>query len=222
MSRGFKSIIFDLDGTLIDSSTGILWALKTAFSQCKVSPLSPWSPSLIGPPLRQIISQQSESQDSLLLDSLCSSFINLYDSNGYRLSNPYNGVEPLLDELLEKGCRLFIVTNKRIVPTNKILNYLNWNSKFEGVFGIDSFVDIQFAKKENIISRITIDFKLAKKNTLYIGDRLEDYEAAVSSEIEFVNVTWGFGESHGLLPKNNKTATSADALRKLLLVEFIK
>jgi phosphoglycolate phosphatase len=217
MSPVFKSIIFDLDGTLIDSSTGILWALKTAFSQCKVSPLSPWSPSLIGPPLRQIISQQSESQDSLLLDSLCSSFINLYDSDGYRLSNPYNGIQPLLDELLEKGCRLFIATNKRIAPTNKILNYLNWNSKFEGIFGIDSFADIQAAKKEHIIRRVTNDFKLPNNNTLYIGDRFEDYQAAVSAEVDFIIVAWGFGESHRLVPKNIRKAACTDTLWKLLL-----
>jgi phosphoglycolate phosphatase len=217
MSLVFKSIIFDLDGTLIDSSTGILWALKTAFSQCGVSPLSPWSPSLIGPPLIQMITQQSESQDPLLVDRLCSAFINNYDSEGYKLCHPYSGIQHLLVALLEKNYRLFIATNKRIAPTNKILNYLNWSSKFEGVFGIDSFANIQPAKKENIISRITNDFKLPNKKTLYIGDRFEDYKAAVSAEIDFIIVTWGFGESHQLVPKTIRKATSTDALCKLLL-----
>ena len=50
MSRSFDSVIFDLDGTLIDSAPGILQGFAEAFAYCGVTPQVPWSKSLIGPP----------------------------------------------------------------------------------------------------------------------------------------------------------------------------
>jgi phosphoglycolate phosphatase len=215
MSRAYDSVIFDLDGTLIDSAPGILQAYEAAFLHCGVTPCRPWSTDLIGPPLQQTIVMQCGSQDPLLLESLRAEFIACYDSDGFRLSTPYFGIQDLLKMLQSRGVRQFIATNKRIVPTQSILSHLGWDEMFEGVFGVDSLTAAQ-TPKADVIDYITHTFGLTGERSLYVGDRLEDYEAAFTAGLPFALATWGFGDAEATVPPTCARAHSAESLGRLL------
>ncbi len=66
--------VFDLDGTLIDSSSGILSALAAAFTSCGVKPVRPLVSQVIGPPLLEMLSLLSGSSDAALIDRLAEKF----------------------------------------------------------------------------------------------------------------------------------------------------
>ncbi|WP_342618980.1 HAD hydrolase-like protein [Rhodoferax sp. GW822-FHT02A01] len=104
MKAAFDAVVFDLDGTLIDSAPGILQGFELAFSRCAVTPRQPWTPALIGPPLLQTIAMQCASQDPVLLESLRQAFMTCYDTEGYRMSTAYDGIHAVLQALRGMAC----------------------------------------------------------------------------------------------------------------------
>jgi len=215
MSVRCESVIFDLDGTLIDSSPGILRSYEEAFCRCGVTPLLPWRTGLIGPTLTQTIALQCGSQNPALLQSLRETFITCYDNDGFRLSAPYSGIPELLTTLQRSGIRLFIATNKRILPTRRIVTHLGLDKMFEGVFGVDSLGQAQ-TPKSDVIRHIVQKYGLAPKRCLYLGDRLEDYEASTAAELPFVLATWGFGDAEALVPKDCPRVNTAESFYRLV------
>lgn len=205
----------DLEGSLIDSAPGILQAFSTAFARCCVMPGQAWSASLIGPPLLQTISQQYGSQAPALLKALRAAFIACYSSEGFRLSTPYDGVHEMLENLISQGVRLFIATNKRIVPTRRILLHLKWAGFFEGVFGVDSLAAAQ-TPKANVVRHISRHIGLTPGESLYVGDRLEDYQAAKCVSFPFALATWGFGDADTHVPITCVRVHSVDDFRSLV------
>ena len=114
-------IIFDLDGTLIDSAPSILGAFKLVLEQFFYTPTRPLNSALIGPPLKQTLQLISGESDSEKLALLFEAFKSNYDSNAYTLSSSYTGVSEMLESLFRSDNYLHIATNKRLITTQKIL-----------------------------------------------------------------------------------------------------
>lgn len=98
-------------------------------------------------------------------------------------------------------CRLFIATNKRaIVPTQKIIDLLEWNHFFEFVYSLD-MCDSRDATKVHSLSSLLLSFNLDLLLTPYLGDRLDDCLAATSVSMPFFLAEWGYAfryEFYGL------------------------
>ena len=123
MSQKDKHIIFDLDGTLIDSSDSILDSFSSAFKDCDIDLKRPLTESVIGPPLKVTLSLLSGTNDHAKLELLAKKFKANYDSFGYLNTKVYPGVSKMLDSLMRYNIVMYIATNKRILPTLKIINY---------------------------------------------------------------------------------------------------
>ena len=74
-----KNIIFDLDGTLIDSSAGVLESLNESFSSNKMIPIIPIESKIIGPPLREIFEKLTGINEPNQLNALTAAFKKNYD-----------------------------------------------------------------------------------------------------------------------------------------------
>lgn len=190
MWRQVLNIIFDLDGTLIDSSEGILKAVQLAFEQCGVVMQQPLSSKLIGPPLTELLVILAGTKDSETLNRLSISFKENYDTEGYKDTTIFDGVVSLMQELKNKHHTLYIATNKRILPTRKIIEFFRWDNLFDGVYALDLFSHTQ--NKTDLITHIMQLHNMNKTSTLYIGDTLGDHKAARSNDIFYLMAMWGY------------------------------
>ncbi len=210
-------ILFDLDGTLIDSAPAILASFRDAFAQAGVAPVRAIDESVIGPPLNETLQLLAGSADPALIARLAEAFKASYDSEGYKATAAYAGVGELLAELAGAGLTLSIATNKRIHPTRLILDHLGWGGHFAHVYALDLFSP-RLPNKAAMIARLLADQGIARDQAIYIGDRSEDGESADANDLPFIAVTWGYGS---LTPAEMRTSWKAtsrpDALAKLLL-----
>ena len=186
-----KNVIFDLDGTLIDSSASILQSFEAAFARTGIAARLPFTQSVIGPPLMPTLQRLSGSDDPLLLQSLAIAFKAEYDSHAYQAATVFAGIPELLETLHQQQVEMYIATNKRILPTRKIMQHLGWRDYFVGIYALDYF-DPAASSKQEMVTRIMAQHALAAEETLFVGDRIEDGMAAEGNSLDFAMVTWGY------------------------------
>lgn len=186
-----KPILFDLDGTLIDSSPSILKCYEEVLAENHLETKVTLSPRLIGPPLPVTMKQVTGVEEAAQLEHLTNRFKALYDSHVYRETVVYPGVDELLETLTRTGHRLYIATNKRLEPSRKILDYLGWTSQFAAVMGCDSG-NPAFTHKTQTLQALVRQEALNPSDCIYIGDRLDDFKAAQDCGMRFLAASWGY------------------------------
>jgi phosphoglycolate phosphatase len=187
-----KNVIFDLDGTLIDSAPSILRALEKTLEQFSYKPTKPLDSSLIGPPLQMTLKEISGETDPAKLDKLVEGFKKSYDNEAYALSTSYWGINEMLEGLFLAGKDLHIATNKRLVPTKKIIDFFEWGKYFKSIYAIDRVMPA-YSNKAHMLRSMMADLSLQSTDCIYIGDRFEDNEAANANALRFIHVSWGYG-----------------------------
>jgi phosphoglycolate phosphatase len=186
-------LIFDLDGTLIDSAPSILSCFRKILDEARLAPLLPLDENLIGPPLPQTLQTLTGIRDEKAIAGLVDAFKNIYDTEGYRDSLPYPGVREALTVLQSAGYRLALATNKRILPTRLILDFLGWSDHFDSVWSLDC-VQPRLADKTAMLREILNAEGISPTQAVYIGDKIEDGRAAQANKMNFVAAHWGYGE----------------------------
>ena len=199
-----KHIIFDLDGTLIDSAPGILESFRVACEECLVKPAVPLKASLIGPPLMKTLEKIAGSSKSEVLIRLAAAFKAHYDNHGYKNTTPFEGVPELLAALKIRDQCLYIATNKRNVATSRIVKHFGWESYFSGLYSLDS-LSPALSTKHELLTHIVNKYQLCRRETCYVGDRSEDADAARVSHLPFIGVGWGYGVADDSMAINWQT-----------------
>lgn len=189
-----QAIVFDLDGTLVDSAPSILDALSQTLKNQGIEPKVTLVPSLIGPPLQEILRKVTgfQAHDKRLSD-LIDQFKLTYDGSYCWQAGPYPGIDLMLSQI-SVDHRLTIATNKRKGPTEKILEHLSWSKYFDEVVCIDKGVT-PFKCKADILESLIQKMRIKRDLLFYIGDRGEDLEAARACGVAFGLAGWGYMDS---------------------------
>lgn len=213
----YQHILFDLDGTLIDSAPAILASYREAFARSDVTPARAIDESIVGPPLIETLQLLTGSHDKALIERLADGFKASYDSEGYKQTAAYPGVGTMLEQLRAAGLQLSIATNKRIHPTRLILAHLGWLGHFEHIYALDLF-EPRLPDKAAMIARLLADHELPQDASIYIGDRSEDGESADANSLPFIAATWGYGSLEPTaLAAHWRVAATPAAMAGLLL-----
>lgn len=208
-------VIFDLDGTLIDSAPSILECFLMALAGRGIKAQCHVNQELIGPPMIETLKKLTGSTDEPLLNLLANDFKTLYDSEGYKLTVAFDGVELLLDNLKKKGVSLHIATNKRLKPTSLILQHLNWGRYFTNVFASDSRQP-GYKNKADMLADLFEREALDSEALWYVGDKKEDEDASMANAIPFIGVGWGYKGANISWHQQTFVVNSTDELLSLV------
>ena len=189
-----RNLLFDLDGTLLDSLPGIQYSAEAAFRACGIEVGNTPLRSLIGPPIRTILERMSARPvDGAELDSLEQAFRWSYDTEGWRMTPHYEGAVESLKALKESDRQLFVVSNKPRHISVRILEAEGTLEIFDEVVTRDSRTP-PFSGKREMVSNLLQKWELDATDCLLVGDTMEDAEAASNCGMSFCLMTHGYGD----------------------------
>ncbi len=184
-------IIFDLDGTLINTIDDLGQACNHALQACgfPVHEIADY-PQLVGNGINRLIERALpvENRNETTVSRMREYFVPYYDAHNCDLTRPYDGIPELLLSLKKAGHTMAVASNKYQTATEKIVNHFFPNT-FDIVLGERENVP----RKPNpqivwdILSNLT-----EQSDIIYIGDSLVDAETAKAADATLVLCTWGF------------------------------
>ena len=185
------TIIFDLDGTLLNTIDDLGYACNYALAQTgyPTHPIEAY-PAKVGNGINNLIRRalpEAERTEENI-QRVRAFFVPYYDTHNCDYTRPYEGISDLLTALKAQGHQLAVASNKYQAATEKIVNHF-----FPGMFAVILGEREGVERKPDPQIVFDIQDRLAQSGkTLYIGDSLVDYETAKNAKVPFVACSWGF------------------------------
>ena len=210
-----KAIIFDFDGTLVDSEMAIYQCFQVITNNLAPERKDFAKNILIGPPLRDTASEILGPDHQDQLGEFVSKFIEMHDEQVIKHTQPYPDVIEILKELNSKKIYMAIATNKRQVPTIKLINYFGWQDYFIFIKCSDSECTIK-NKDEMIQDILNAEYKF--NEAIFIGDTVNDGLSANLNQLPFIKANYGYGRDQDWSTINiKKTISSFSEIRTLVI-----
>lgn len=195
-----KLVIFDLDGTLLNTIDDLGVASNYALEMCgfPVHDISLY-PSFVGNGVIRLLQRilPENHRDDNTVEQLRCRFIEYYDRHNTVNTKPYEGITQLLTDLSDEGIKLAVASNKYHKAVVKLIANYFPNIDWVAVEGQKS--DVPIKPDPSIVFNILQQHPTAKSDILYVGDSGVDMETARRACVESVGVTWGFRSQKELL-----------------------
>jgi phosphoglycolate phosphatase len=189
------TIVFDLDGTLVDTAPDLAAAANHVFGSLGLAPISPAE-------LHPFISHGSRAmiEQGLRLHGVTKTreevaelherFFPYYADNIAVLSRPFEGIPELLDSLLESGARLAVCTNKLEALSRSLLRQLALHERFAAIAGRDTF-DVFKPAPGHLTRTIAVAGGRADRAVM-VGDSAVDIATAAAARVPSIGVSFGY------------------------------
>src|SRR5437899_6688329 len=190
-----RTVVFDLDGTLVDTAPDLINALNFILDREGLTPVLLHSArNMIGAGARRLIERGLEldgrSADLADITRLTSDFIDYYAAHIADASRPFDGLESALDDLSARGYRFAVCTNKLEWLSKLLLDRLGLSARFAAICGADTF---GVSKPDPAILRETVVRAGGQlSSTLMVGDAGPDIGVARRAGVPVIGVGFGY------------------------------
>ena len=192
------TVVFDLDGTLVDTAPDLVATLNSVFGRYGLPPVPfEQARTMVGGGARRMIESGLARENCVLatseIDRLFGDFIAHYSAHIADLSQPFPGAVRALDALAARGYRLAICTNKLERLSRLLLEKLDLGARFAAICGQDSF-GVQ--KPDPEILRRTIRQAGGRLDrAVMVGDSVADIDAARAARVAVIAVDFGYTDT---------------------------
>lgn len=186
-----KLVVFDLDGTLLNTIADLGNACNYALKEMGYSPhpLTAYN-YMVGNGVRRLMERAEPDSTPDTIDMLLAKFREYYDEHCTDLTRPYPGIPELLTELQDKGVAVAVTSNKYQFAVNRIISHYFGDITFAAILG--EVPDRPKKPDPSIVFEALNIHPTPKREVLYVGDSAVDIETARRACVESVGVTWGF------------------------------
>lgn len=214
MNMSYKVLLFDLDGTLLDTSAGISKSVKETLQIMRLPSLPEKTiRSFVGPPINHSLQEtfHLSDEDTIRGTNL---FRDLYKGKYLFDAEPYPGLYEMLDAFNKAGYRLGVATYKREDYAKRLLEHFNLARYFQIIHGCDFESRLS---KTDIIRLTLADLDSRPEDAALVGDTVHDQRSAEECGMAFYAVTYGFGFVPGEPVRAEGCFDSVSGLERFLL-----
>ena len=192
-----RTIVFDLDGTLVDTAPDLINALNYILVREGMPPVPLHSArTMIGAGARRLLERGLELDGRVIeledINRLTADFIDYYAAHIADASRPFEGLESALDDLAARGYRFAVCTNKLEWLSKLLLDRLGLSARFSAICGADTF---GISKPDPAILRQTVARAGGElSSTVMVGDAGPDIGVARRAGVPVIGVAFGYTE----------------------------
>ena len=218
--KTYKGIIFDLDGTLLDTIEDLRDSVNDVMKiyrwkehdtkACK---------QMVGNGFRKLITRalpEDKQKNELFIDEAVNQFSKAYQKRYLNKTIPYEGILKLLESLEEKGIKIAVNSNKRGDYTSALVNKYFSQFPWGAVYGEREREGIPKKPDPSAALEIANHMNLPAEEVLYIGDSKTDMETGTAAKMHTVGVLWGFRDREEL--ESNGAEKVAEKPQDLLYI----
>lgn len=183
--EGVRAIVFDLDGTLVDSLPDIVWSFRAAFDDGGLPvPSDAQVRALIGAPLEDMAATFLD--DPVAIEGVCDAYRRIYPQHFTDRTEPFPGVLDVLSDLRAAGFRTAIATTKRTSMAERLVEAVGLASWIDHVQGTDGF---PHKPAPDVVHAALA--ALGARGTWMVGDTVTDLQAGRAAGLSTYGVSWG-------------------------------
>lgn len=188
-----KLVIFDLDGTLLNTIADLAESTNHALKQLgfpthDAETIRTFVGNGINKLLFRALPDKEKTEENVM--RMRTHFVPYYDAHNADLSVPYPGIVPLLEELQAKGLMIAVASNKYQAATTKLVKHYFPTIHFVEVLGQREGIAVK--PDPSIVFDILKKANVSPEETLYVGDSGVDMQTAINAGVDAIGVTWGF------------------------------
>ena len=193
MTDQLPILLFDLDGTLVDTAPDLVATLNTILAKHDRAPMTLESvKKLIGDGARALLERGFEATGAPAngLDALMADFIDIYVAASTVHSRPYNGVVDALESFAATGYRMAVCTNKPQAPSETILHEFDLMRFFDTVVGGDRF-PVRKPHAQHLLGALEL-MDTTNHPAIMVGDSYNDVASARNAGMPVIVVSYGY------------------------------
>lgn len=199
MSMKYKAVIFDLDGTLLDTLDDLTYAVNIVL-ESRTLPVHTADEirTYVGDGAAKLIERampEGSSDDEVR--EATEEYKRIYAENMLRSSAPYPGIPEVLDSLREEGYLLAVVSNKYALSTEKLC--CRFFPQINKAMGEMEERGIKRKPAPDMLLSVIDDFGIGRDEVIYVGDSEVDIMTARAAGVPCISVTWGFKDREFLI-----------------------
>jgi len=222
VNMSVTSVLFDLDGTLVDPAGAITSGIRHALVAHGLSdPGEARVEALVGPPLQVGLRTLAGVTDENI-ESIIGSYRSRYEEVGMDESKVYPGILPLLEALRRKNIYVAVTTAKPVNIARLLLDRKGLTEHLDAIHGNAGEHGTMGSSKTHIVAEALSHAELDANSCVVVGDRYYDLDAARENSVASIGVAWGFAQGDELTQADQKVQTVRELAQVLLGDEFAR